>query len=211
MRLARRWALVGGLLSGSAAIFATASPVAAECAFFDPWPSFRATVPTADRIVIGTVVGSYGRTSAGGHTVTFEFHVDEVVRGSSDPVIGFREGVRSGAPVTCPDSLLRPRVGDVLALAFDATLPEYPDPVLGAAFIPHASQWDKMTMPGIEGITRGRVRALAALPQAPATDVEPVIESPGSTPPAASLGLLGLLGGAMLLVGRRWALEDADR
>jgi hypothetical protein len=90
--------------------------------------------------------------------------VDEILRGESPPVLEFRGGTRSRAPLTiCPsDSILRVRVGDVLAFAFDARVAASPNPVLAVAWV--RGQPHPFLMPGAETLTPAAVRDLAALP-----------------------------------------------
>ena len=185
-----------GVLLGSASMLATAMPVAAECMGMDPWSSFTEAAPTATRIVIGEVVESYSDDSAD-NAIHFRIRVDEVLRGSSQSSLEFRD-VRSGAPLEfCRDSILRVRVGDVLAFAFDARVSSSPDPVLAVAWIrgrPHA-----FLMPGAERLTLAQVRALARLP---ATDtVTPHVGDASGDPTAAVF--IGLFGAITLLVVRR--------
>jgi hypothetical protein len=206
MRLSRRVAGAASLLLGVAAFLATASPAAAECTVVDAWPSFSEAVTTAKRIVIGKVVKPYDQPDGARRTIRFEFRVDEVLRGRSRQVIEFRHGVYSGIPLRCRDSLLRPRVGDVLALAFDARFPQYPDPVLGVAFLNrNPTRWDRFTMPNIGHVSRAQVRALAALPRAPVTDVEPRVVKPDPAVPGAPLLLIGAIGGLAFIWRLRWS------
>ncbi len=212
MHASRRAVVAASVIFGFGALFATASPVAAECTFFDAWPSFRSSVPTADRIVIGKVVTPYDEPDGARRTIRFAFRVDEVVRGSEGPVIEFRDGLYSGAPIRCRDSLLRPRVGDVLALAFDATLARYPDPVIGVALVNRKpNRWDRFTMPGVEGITRADVRALAAVPQGPTTDIEPPSATRTSTGPSFLIVFVGILGGLAFLRRMGFTMETDQR
>lgn len=179
-------------------MLATAMPVAAECTEIDPWPSFTEAAPTATRIVLGEVVESYFDDSAD-NAVHFRVRVDEVLRGSPQSTLEFREEVRSGAPLKlCPgDSLLRGRVGDVLAFAFDARISSSPDPVLAVAWVrgrPHA-----FLMPGAERLTVSQVRALARLPATDTATPHPGDDS-GDPPVAVFLGLFAAI---TLLVMRR--------
>ena len=143
----------------------------------DRWPSFTDAAPTAKRIVIGKVDKAYLIDSAD-NAVEFHFAVTDVLRGLRTSAMEFRGGTYSGAPLhVCPrDSILRVRVGDVLALAFDARIAGAPNRVLAVAWIrgrPHP-----FLMPGAEKLTEQQVRGLALLPP---TDSRPSTSAP-STP-----------------------------
>ena len=185
------------------------SPVAAECTRLDPWPSFREAARTADRIVVGEVNDTYKVTS-GDHTVTyiaapgenmllFDLRVIEVVRGRSAPVLEFREPVMSGAPLKfCQDSHLFVHAGDVIALAFDARVSDYPRPVLAVAWLSRTP--DPFTMPGVERLTIEDVRLLAG---APATDIADPAPIPARSVPVIPFVVVGLLGALAFLIRRR--------
>lgn len=189
---------VVGFLLGSASLFATAMPVAAECTQIDPWPSFTEAAPTATRIVVGEVVRSYLDDSAD-NAIHFRVRVDEVLRGSPQSALEFREEVRSGAPLkVCPgDSILRVRVGDVLAFAFDARISSSREPVLAVAWVrgrPH-----DFLMPGAERLTVSRIRELARMPTTDTSTPRPRDDSGDLSVTV----LLGLFAASTLLVIRR--------
>lgn len=192
MNLRRGRVTVLSVLLAGVALSTTATPVAAECTQLDRWPSFTEAAPSAKRIIVGEVVESYFDDSAD-NAITFRMRVDEVLRGRSRRALEFRDVVRSGAPLTiCPgDSILRVRVGDILAFAFDARVASSPDPVLAVAWIRGTP--DDFLMPGAERLTLAEVRSLAALP---ATDTAlPSEERERSIPmiPLLAAGLLGAL------------------
>ena len=197
LRRRRRALLVSVALAGvTAGLMAT--PVAAECTHMDSWPSFARASQTAKQILVGEVVESYANDSAD-YAIRFRFRVDEVLRGPATTLLDVRDVVRSGAPVkSCTDSILRVRVGDVMAFAFDARIPGAPDPVLAVAWI--RGRPDDFLMPGAEVLTLAKVRSLAALP---VTDAAP----PGRASPAAEssvpLLLAGTLGALAALVRLR--------
>jgi hypothetical protein len=195
-RRTRRFLL--GILVGSASVFAMTSPVAAECSQLDPWPSFTEAAPTSSQVLVGEVVESYFDDSAD-NAIHFRVRVDEVLRGSSEPALEFREAVRSGAPLTiCPgDSILRVRVGHVLAFAFDSRVSSSPDPVLAVAWI--RGRPDTFLMPGAERLTLARVRELVRLP---ATDTVPSHPGDKTDGPPVAL-FVALFGGVALLVLRQ--------
>jgi len=142
-----------------ASMLLTAAPVAAECTQLDPWPSFTAAAPSAQRIVVGEVVHSF-RDDSADNAIEFRVRVDEVLRGEGAAGLDFRGGTRSGAPSTvCGDSILRVHVGDVLAFAFDARIESAPGPVLAVAWVRGIP--DDFLMPGAETLSLGRVHELA--------------------------------------------------
>ena len=173
-------------------IVATTTPTTAECTSIDRWPSFTEAARSAKRIVVGEVVQSYADDSAD-NAIEFRVRVDERLRGKSVRFLEFRGGTKSGAPLKiCPaDSILRVRVGDVIAFAFDARVASSPDPVLAVAWVrgtPHP-----FLMPGAEVLTLQAVRELAALPM---TDTLPLASRAEGT----DLPVLPLLAGAVSLL-----------
>jgi hypothetical protein len=188
MRSAVRSGILAIVLWGIA-LLGTAAPVAAECSALDPWPSFREAARTAGRIVLGEVVAAYDYDSADNAT-TFKLRVDEVLRGRSGRFIEFRDGVKSGLPLRpCPgDSILRVRLGYVIALAFDARVGASPRPVLAVAFI-HGVP-DEFLLPGVERLTLNQVRSLAALPPTDTAGQPP--------PPTGSIAVIPLAVAAVL-------------
>jgi len=166
-------------------------------------------VQTADRIVVGEVNDSY-KVASGDHYVTylfapgedmllFDLRVIEVVRGRSAPFLEFREPVMSGAPLMfCPDSHLFVHAGDVIALAFDARVADYPRPVLAVAWL--SSTPDPFSMPGVERMTIEDVRLLAG---APATDIADPAPIPARSVPVIPLVVASLLGSLAFLIRTR--------
>ena len=172
------------------AVLAGATPAHAECVQFDPWPSFHEAAQTAQRIIVGTVMEGYSYNSAD-YAMEFRLRVDEVLRGHSDPVIEFRGLVRSGAPLKyCSDSYLGVRVGDVIAMAFDARVPGVSTPVLAVAFLNRTP--DQTVWPGIRRLSLREVRVLAAAP--PGTDTALDVEPEGFSLPLLALVVAGLAG-----------------
>ena len=199
--------VIGALLL---ALGQSANPphVAAECTAMDPWPSFRAAAPVARQIVVGEVVEAFA-TDSTDHATLFRLRVDHVYRGDVANVLDFHDAVRSGAPLTiCPaDSILRVRVGDVLAFAFDAQLAGYPNPVTAVALVNRGpDEVERFLMPGVKRISLRDVRDLAALP---ATD--------SAQPPAAHdaapfpvVPLIVAVVGAVLVLSRRPIRSSRD-
>jgi hypothetical protein len=113
--------------------------------------------------VIGRVVESFDPPS-NTLIVTFALRVDEVLRGTSPKRLEFREGVRSGLPLTvCPsDSILRVSMGDRVVMAFGATYEGIEGPVTAIAFLRRTP--DEVLMPGMERLTADQVRFLSSLP-----------------------------------------------
>lgn len=176
-------------------MLSTAAPAAAECSQLDTWPSFREAARTAKRIIVGEVVAGYSYDSTDRAT-QFRLRVDELLRGLSDPVIDFRDGVYSGEATICPgDSILRVRIGDVIAFAFDARLSGSSNPVLTVAYV--RGNPDKFLMPGIERLTLAEVRAAAGLP---ATDTITSRDAAPGQFPVVPLLAAALLGGLAFLI-----------
>lgn len=159
-----RGTLAGLLLSSVLAgglVLTTGGPTVAECTGFDQWPSFRAAVPTASTVFVGTVV----ETPGGAVNSRFVLRVDEVLRGSAPDIVGY-SAFRSGVPLTvCPgDSVLRVRnVGERLAFAYGARLPGLRGRIDAVAFV-GASRPDHALMPGMERLPMWRIRALVGRP-----------------------------------------------
>jgi hypothetical protein len=197
------------MLAWVALLVGAASPVAAECTRFDAWPSFREAARTADRIVVGEVLETY-RVASGGTTITyvvapgddtlfFDLRVIEVLRGRSDPVLEFREPVRSGAPLKfCRDSHLFAHAGDLIAFAFDARVADFPKPVLAVAWL--SGTLDPFTMPGVERMTIEDVRVLAGAPATDIVDPDPI---PARSVPVMPLLVASLLGAIAFLFRSR--------
>jgi len=168
-------------------LLASGAPALAECVQFDPWPSFEEAAPTAERIVVGKVVAGYAFDSAS-QALTFRLRVDEVIRGQAATILEFRDVVRSGAPLKlCTDSMLTVRVGDTLAMAFDAHVAGVRGPVLAVAFLNRTP--DQFSMPGIQHVSLRDVHRMAAgLP--PTDAVAAATAAPG--PAALPVGALPL-------------------
>ncbi len=149
----------------------------AECSRLDPWPSFKAAVPSAKTVFVGTVVGE-----PGGYGSVFTLRVDEVLRGDPPAMrtfSGFKSGVRLSI---CPrDSTLRVRkTGDRLAFAMDALLPGTPGRIDAVAVVgetkPHR------LYPKMERLPLAKVRRLAGH-AADGSTVKPPPYTPTGWPP----------------------------
>jgi hypothetical protein len=154
------------IAAGVLAFLIQSRPAAAECMQLDPWPPFDKAAPIADRVVVGRVVEAFD-TDSGDRAIRFRLRVDEVLRGPSSTVIDFDDPVFANSPYPiCPgDSILRVRVGDVLAFAFDAKLPDYPEPVTAVALVNRPpSELDQFLMPGVEQFSRVAIRRFLDLP-----------------------------------------------
>jgi hypothetical protein len=161
-RRARIYGGIAGLILG-AAWLAAPLPVLAECMVMDEWPTFRDGAATASRIVVGEVDESYSDDSAD-NAIEFHVAVTDVLRGQTTSGLDFEGGTQTDPPPTdCPgDSILRVRVGDVLAIAFDGTS-DSPTSVRAVAWVkghPHA-----FLMPGAGVLSLREANALASLPQ----------------------------------------------
>ena len=189
-----RWTALFGLAAALLVMATTPADVSAECTGLDRWPSFTDAARSAEVIVIGEVAESFHEADVNNdpdHTIRFRFRVDEVLRGRSDVVLDFPDGVRSGLPLTiCPgDSVLRVRVRDHLAMAFGARYPRIGGPVTAIAFLDRTP--DAFFMPGMERLTLGQVHSIANLPP---TDTGPIVKPNERTSPVGLL-LIGLIGG----------------
>jgi hypothetical protein len=166
---------------------AIATTAFAECPYVDPWPSFGDAVPKARTVVVGEVTDSLGDDPPG-FAVWFRLRVEQVIRGRSDQVVTF-QGLHPGGELKCPDgALLRPHVGDVIAISSDGSLPsvengyaldsEKPLPFVAVVFI--SGQPARNFMPRIQTMTLRQVRALVL----PATDTLDRVDVPplGNSP-----------------------------
>ena len=161
----------------------------AECGFLDPWPSFQAIAPKAERVIVGKVVEDRDDNSSG-YLARFGFRVDEVLRGNA--AVGAIIEIAylpPGPPwVLCPDTYLRPLLGDVLAIATGAPGPNG-ETLNSAAWIKGAP--DDMEV-GLGRISRRDLHALFGLP---ATDTAAPPRSISTQTPWALIIVAGLLGG----------------
>lgn len=116
-----RWLLLAGSVAGSS-LASVAAPVAAECSGQpNRFPPFLQLAPTAELVVIGTVVEPL--RGHDGQLATFRLRVDEVLRGEAPETIDVL-GLRSGLPLTgdpgCRENAFAyAEVGDVIALALE--------------------------------------------------------------------------------------------
>jgi len=162
------------LLGVAATAAFPASPVLAECARqTNAFPSFADVAPTAEQVVIGTVVR---QTSGEPLTVAFELRVDEVLRGDAPPIIEV-SGLRSGLPLqgtsACRgDAQLFARVGNVLAIAIDGRY-EGRHHVNTVAWID--GRPNDLVL--AESLTRGQVRRAAATLPSTSTSSAPEVSS----------------------------------
>ena len=92
------------LLVGGGLTVTSGGVAVAECMGYDPWPSFKAAVPSAKMVFVGSVVGE-----PTGYGSVFRLRVDEALRGNPPVEMEFR-GFKSGVPLSiCNDSTLRAR------------------------------------------------------------------------------------------------------
>lgn len=167
-------ALVGAWL------IAGAAPVAAECD--GPIPSFRSVAATAKRVVIGEVVAVHPSEltveGADGRSSRFTLRVTDVPRGGAPKTMEIDD-----LPTQPCASIVVARVGDRLAIAFDAIDFEPPMRVNTAAWIrgvPPGTEFDLIS--AFESTTRAEVYALLGL-EPPDTSVAPVSdEAPRGQP-----------------------------
>lgn len=170
MKGAMRLALVGSvaitLLVGSG------TTSLAECTGQpNRFPRYSDVAPTADTVVIGTVIDSKGEDPTEA-TVLFSLRVDHIVRGDPPATMDI-EGLQSGLPVHgakgCRENaFLYVHVGDVIALALDGKLDQRTG-VNAAAWI--EGRPDRQLVPGVRVMTRADV--IAAAEAMPPTDAAP--------------------------------------
>lgn len=208
---------LSALLLASASV--AANPVAAECPGLDPWPSFTDASRSARTIVLGEVVESLQDDSAD-NAVWFRVRVDEVLRGKATPIIEIKL-LYSGVPLKfCSDSILRVRMADRIAFAFDARISGVAGPVTTVAWVreglaptpppapgspnEQVESVRDFLVPGVERLAVSEVRALAALP---ATNTEQVGAHQAALGPWPALATLvvaaGLLGFVVVLRRRQ--------
>ncbi len=170
MRLVARFGVAIVLVSVGLA--GAAAPSLAECVSQpNRFPRFTDVAPTAETVVIGTVVESKSEDPTEA-TVLFGLRVDHVLRGDPPATMEI-EGLRSGLPVRgaegCRENaFLYVRVGDVIALALDGQL-DGRTGVNTAAWI--EGRPDRILMPS--GQVLSRSRAVAAAEAMPPTDAAP--------------------------------------
>jgi hypothetical protein len=156
------WRLLAGVTVGVALAGAGAGTASAECD--GPFPSFRDALTSAERVVIGDVLevqpselwdGGDGRSSR------FSLGVRHVLRGSAPAVMPIRD-----LPTQPCASMVVARVGDRIAIAFDATDYTPPMPVNAVAWIAGTPVFE-----GLERYTVEEVFSLMGEPL-PAVDGE---------------------------------------
>lgn len=132
----------------------------AECTGLSPWPSFTRYAPSATDVIIGTVSWS---ALPGGFASRFTLTVDEVLRGSADPVIEF-DRFRSGAPQpVCPEgSVLRVRPGDRLAIGYGARY-RGQDALVDVVAYVDPSEPDPQLLPRMQQLSEARIREILGL------------------------------------------------
>jgi hypothetical protein len=159
------------------------TPALAECPGQpNLWPKFSEVAPSANRIVVGTVVDARG----GPVSTIFDLHVDAVLRGTAPEVIEI-DGLRSGAPLvggpTCEKSaVLYARNGDVIAIAYGGRVAGVSNRVTTAAWFQGRPY---VLDPGAQSLTLADIRRLARLPDT-ATMADESLSSLDSDPTLAS-------------------------
>lgn len=202
-KVARLVILLGTLV---AATGLSTSPALAECVnqanFF---PKFTKVAPTAKRIIVGTV----GRDQNGHYPTSpvFDFHVDEVLRGTSPSdirIFALRSGLPPRGAAGCfRDAHVYARTGDVIALAFDGRLPGFARRVTTVAWI--EGMPDEFAMQHVQKLSLEEVRRIAALPDTSTTTPD----DSGRNASGFLLGsaVLGLTAGLALSRRKRWREE----
>ena len=177
----------------AAGLIAATPPVAAECD--GPIPSFRAVAASAKHVVIGEVVGvrpsELNGDSADGRSTRFTLRVTEVPRGRAPRTMEIDD-----LPTQPCAGFVRARVGDRIAIAFDATDFEPPIRVNTAAWlrgVPPGSEHDLIS--AFEPTTRAQVYALLGL-EPPDTAAPPFRVAPTGEPPWSLLAVAAVAGAA---------------
>lgn len=161
------------------ALLGIAAPQGAMAECIGPWtpmPAFTEVAPTAQRVVVGTVIQDLenprGLDEWGGVTPSFVMEVDTVLRGPDPGATLAMDLVATGMPQT-EECGGRPTVfavvGDRIAVAFDGRLPGHRRPITTAAWIELLpEQLDGMEA---EVLTMSEVRrALQPLPDTSTAD-----------------------------------------
>lgn len=168
-RVSQRWmtGLARGLLVSMVITlmsFVTTAPTVAECVGQpNRWPSFRAVAPTAQRIIVGTVIGGADQFDHGSH-VAYRLRVEEVLKGRSSPTVVGISGLRSHVPLrgssACrADSYASARVDDRIAIAYGGRIRGVKDRVNAVAWI--AGRPDPFHARGAERLSLRTVRRIA--------------------------------------------------
>ena len=179
-RLAR-FVAVAALLGAIAAV--NAAPVAADCE--GPLPSFRKATSTAERVVVGEVIGveptPLSPTIVEGRSSGFTLRVVRILRGDAPAIMEIRDlRTQPCAPVASA------RTGDRIALAFDALDFEPPRRVNTIA-------WIRGTPPDYMGVETITLREIVSLVGLPATDTETRVPDSQGSPRAMMLLLIAAL------------------
>lgn len=184
------------LLLGGGVVLSTPVATLAECTNLSPWPSFTDAVTSADRVVVGRVVGltpESGRDQAGQRIPIndFRLEVEEVLRGEAPTNLEFH-GLRSGAPTpTCRgESVLWVRLDDRVVFAFGAHLAGRSRPITAVAFV-DSSRPIRFLNPRIEQLTLTQIEDLVRLP---ATDMTARIAEDAVPIAGTILALIGVVG-----------------
>lgn len=164
---------IASLVLGSAWLLTTATSVSAECTGpTDPWPSFRAAVPTAERIIAGEVLPPVSANDSTGYRAVFTIRVIDVLRGPA-PAQPFVEivGLRSGLPLTvCASSTATLLSGDMVVFALGAIATDGVTRINTLAYLREPAE---SILTGVERITAAELDAITR-PPVPAQD-EPAI------------------------------------
>jgi hypothetical protein len=202
VKLRIRW-LPGTILAAGLCLSTTPSALAECSGQPNRWPAFSEVAPSAERILVGTVMGPSTSHEGGPLYLGLDVRVDEVLRGSAAErleVNALQSGLPRVGDQACRQSAyLYARVGDVIAFAFDGRSPRVANPVNTAAWIegrPHDN------VPGPQLLTLDEVRYFASLPDTATVGGDsPVPALPG--PSGGQLLLLILTTAGGLAIGRR--------
>ena len=184
------------------AVPAAAAPVAAECD--GPYPSFRAALPTAQRVVIGDVIavrrgGGWNPAKGGGEASRFTLKVRYVPRGTAPAQVEITD---------LPTQPCGPAVvvhkGDRIALLFDGTDFTPPVTVNAVAWIRGTPVFDFDD----QTITVAEVYRLLGL-DPPDTSTAPSVLTDRTG--GGFLPLIAALAAGLLVGWRRFVRDDRGR
>jgi hypothetical protein len=168
------------------------------------FPPYTEVAPTADRVIIGTVVGDLSGPGAPDPNGSFVLRVDQVLKGSVPDTLELSM-VRSGLPLrgapSCRgDAYLKVRVGDVLAIAFHGRFDGQRD-VNTAAWVEGRPVRD--LVPGAQVLSLREARRAAT--ELPPTDTVPLSDTGADLAPIGWVlaSVAGAYVGAQLFARRR--------
>jgi hypothetical protein len=148
----------------------------AECTFPEYWVPFTEAAPTADRVVIGTVIENLdAELGSPDTTARFVLRVDETLRGKARGRITVRYVTSDDPRNQCPGVTFLAAIGWRVAIAQGARVAGIPRDVTTFALINHTFEGGSIV--GIQHLSVEQVRHLAALPDTSTAQFEqPVMQ-----------------------------------